>query len=205
MKKLINAILLVGAAAFMMVACQPMDKDQYGLGPKVSENQLDFSYNPESSSPNIIDFTNASSVKGVALWDLGNGTVAKGDKVVAKYPFKGEYTVTMSLYTTGGSTSISKVVTVKDDDFGLLDTPGFNALTGGANALEGKTWVFARYTKGHFGVGDINAAPEAGGPAWWQCDPEGKLGCSLYDNKYTFIQKGTKLIWKNEGYIYTNE
>ena len=205
MKKLINAILLVGAAAFMMVACQPMDKDQYGLGPKVSENQLDFSYNPESSSPNIIDFTNASSVKGVALWDLGNGTVAKGDKVVAKYPFKGEYTVTMSLYTTGGSTSISKVVTVKDDDFGLLDTPGFNALTGGANALEGKTWVFARYTKGHFGVGDVNAAPEAGGPAWWQCDPEGKLGCSLYDNKYTFIQKGTKLIWKNEGYIYTNE
>ena len=61
------------------------------------------------------------------------------------------------------------------------------------------------YTYGHFGVGDVNAAPEAGGPAWWQCDPNGKAGCSLYENTYTFIQKGTKLIWKNNGSIYTNE
>ena len=205
MKKIFNAILLTGFAAVMMIACQPMDKDRYELGPAVSESQLSFDYSPESSSPNIIDFSNNSSVKGVALWDLGNGQIAKGDKVVAQYPMKGEYTVTMSLYTTGGSTSISKVISIADDDFSLLDTPGYRALTGGADATNGKTWVFARYTKGHFGVGDIKAAPEEGGPAWWQCDPEGKLGCSLYDNTYTFTQIGTKLIWKNNGYIYTNE
>ena len=205
MRKIFNTILLVGTAAAVLFSCRPMDLDAYKLGDAVSEDQLAFTYAPSSTTPNIIEFQNTSSVSGVALWDLGNGTTLKGDKVSASYPFKGDYTVTMSLYTTGGSAAVSKVVTISADDFGLLDTPGFNALTGGADAAEGKTWVFARYTYGHFGVGDVNAAPEAGGPAWWQCDPDGKAGCSLYDNTYTFIQKGTQLIWKNNGYIYTNE
>ena len=205
MKKIFNAVLLVGAAAALLLGCRPMDLDLHKLGAPVTEDQLSFSTTPSASTPNIIELTNTSSVNGVALWDLGNGSIVKGDKVSASYPFKGDYTITMSLYTTGGSATVSKVVSIADNDFGLLDTPGYNALTGGANATEGKTWVFARYTYGHFGVGDVNAAPEAGGPAWWQCDPNGKAGCSLYDNTYTFIQKGTKLIWKNNGSIYTNE
>ena len=205
MKKIFNAVLLVGTAAALLLGCRPMDLDLHKLGAPVTEDQLSFSTTPSASTPNIIELTNTSSVNGVALWDLGNGSIVKGDKVSASYPFKGDYTITMSLYTTGGSATVSKVVSIADNDFGLLDTPGFNALTGGANATEGKTWVFARYTYGHFGVGDVNAAPEAGGPAWWQCDPNGKAGCSLYDNTYTFIQKGTKLIWKNNGSINTNE
>lgn len=205
MKKIFNTLFLVAAAGALLFSCRPLDLDRHQLGAAVSENQLSFSFSPSAATPNIIEFQNTSSVPGVALWDLGNGATVKGDKVSATYPFKGEYTVTMSLYTPGGSATIAQVVTVSTDDYGLLDTPGFNALTGGANAAEGKTWVFARYNKGHFGVGDVNAAPEANGPAWWQCDPNGKDGCSLYENEYTFIQKGTKLIWENQGSIYTNE
>ena len=204
MKKIFNAILLLASAGTLLFSCRPMDLDAHKLGPAVSEDQLAFTFAPSAATPNIIELQNTSSVAGVALWDLGNGTTVKGDAVSATYPFAGEYTVTMSLYTTGGSATISKVVTISTDDYGLLDTPGFNALTGGANATEGKTWVFARYTKGHFGVGDVNAAPELNGPSWWQCDPNGKDGCSLYTNEFTFIQKGTKLIWKNNGNIYTN-
>ena len=205
MKKIFNTLFLVAAAGALLFSCRPLDLDRHQLGAAVSENQLSFSFSPSAATPNIIEFQNTSSVPGVALWDLGNGATVKGDKVSATYPFKGDYTVTMSLYTPGGSATIAQVVTVSADDYGLLDTPGFNALTGGANAAEGKTWVFARYNKGHFGVGDVNAAPEANGPAWWQCDPNGKDGCSLYENEYTFIQKGTKLIWENQGNIYTNE
>jgi len=205
MKKIINSILLLLAAGALLFSCSPMDLDKHGLGPAPEESQLSFTSSPSSATPNIVVFENTSSVAGIALWDFGNGTTMKGDKVSATYPFKGDYTVTMSLYTAGGSATVSKVVTIAADDYGLLDTPGFNALTGGADAVEGKTWVFARYTKGHFGVGDVNAAPEANGPAWWQCDPKGKEGCSLYENEFTFIQKGTKLIWTNQGNIYTNE
>ena len=205
MKKIFNLILLAGTAASLLFSCRPMDLDDHQLGAAPSEDQLSFSCAPSAATPNILEFTNTSSVKGVALWDLGNGTTVKGDKVSATYPFKGDYTVTMSLYTPGGPATISQVVTIAADDYGLLDTPGFNALTGGADAAEGKTWVFARYTEGHFGVGDVNVAPEANGPAWWKCPANGKDGSSLYDNKYTFIQKGTRLIWENKGSIYTNE
>lgn len=205
MKNIFKISLALAAITAMLFSCAPLDKDNYHLGDPVNESQLSFTATPSSSTPNIIVLKNTSTVPGVALWDLGNGTTSKGDEVSVPYPFKGEYTVAMSLYTQGGSATISKVVTIASDDYGLLDTPGFNALTGGASAAEGKTWVFARYTKGHFGVGDVNAAPEANGPAWWQCDPKGKEGCSLYENEYTFIQKGTQLIWKNQGYIYTNE
>ena len=205
MKKTIKFSMILAALGSLLFACAPLDADKYKLGDPVSESQLAFSYAPAASSPNIIVLKNASSVPGVVLWDLGNGTTTKGDEVTVSYPFKGDYTVSMSLYTTGGSATISKVVSIADDDYGLLDTPGFNALTGGASATEGRTWVFAKYTYGHFGVGDVNAAPETNGPAWWQCDPQGKEGCSLYENEYTFIQKGTRLIWKNQGFIYTNE
>ena len=205
MKNIFKITLVLGMAAAWLLACAPLDRDEYKLGDPVSQSQLSFTASPSASTPNIILLKNTSSVPGVALWDLGNGTTTKGDEVSVPYPFKGEYTVSMSLYTTGGSATISQVVSIANDDYGLLDTPGFNALTGGAEATEGKTWVFARYTYGHFGVGDINAAPEVNGPAWWQCDPNGKEGCSLYDNEYTFIQRGTKLIWDNQGYIYTNE
>ncbi len=205
MKKIFNVILLFGTLGTLLFSCRPTDLDAHKLGPAPTENQLSFSVAPTAACANIVEFTNNSSVSGVTLWDLGNGTTLKGDKVTASYPFAGEYTVTMSLYTSGGSAAISQVVSIADDDYSLLDTPGFNALTGGADATEGKTWVFARYTKGHFGVGDVNAAPEVNGPAWWQCDPKGKEGCSLYENEYTFIQVGTKLVWENQGYIYTNE
>ena len=205
MKNLFKTTLLLVTAGALLFSCRPMDSDSHKLGPAPKEDQLAFTATPSTATPNIIELQNNSSVSGVALWDLGNGTTVKGDKVSASYPFKGDYTITMSLYTTGGGASISKVITIAEDDYSLLDTPGFNALTGGADATDGKTWVFARYTKGHFGVGDVNAAPEEGGPAWWQCDPKGKEGCSLYENEFTFIQKGTKLIWKNEGNIYTNE
>ena len=122
MKKIFNLILLAGTAASLLFSCRPMDLDDHQLGAAPSEDQLSFSCAPSAATPNILEFTNTSSVKGVALWDLGNGTTVKGDKVSATYPFKGDYTVTMSLYTPGGSATISQVVTIAADDYGLLDT-----------------------------------------------------------------------------------
>ena len=204
MKTIFRISLALAAAAGLLLSCAPMDKDAYGLGKAPDESQLSFTQSAGSSSPNIITLTNTSSVKGVALWDLGNGTTAKGDQVTASYPFAGSYTVTMSLYTEGGGAAISQVINIAADDYGLLDTPGFNALTGGADAVDGKTWVLAKYTAGHIAVDDVNAAPNESG-RWWDCPALGKEGSSLYDNEYTFIQRGTKLIWTNNGQIYTNE
>ena len=106
----------------------------------------------------------------------------------------------MTLYTTGGSVSITKSISIANDDMSLLDTPMYNALTGGAANIEGKTWVFDQYVAGHFGVGPIDESS----PSWWSCPANGKLLSSMYTQEFTFIQVGVKMIWKNNGYVYSN-
>lgn len=205
MKNRVKIGLKTGLLAFvsllLITACSPQDNDDHSLGPIPSESQLAFTASPTSEKANILALKNESVINGVATWDLGNGGMAKGSEVNAEYPFAGEYTITMTLYTTGSSASISKVIVIEKDDMSLLDTPMYNALTGGADNLEGKTWVFDQYVSGHFGVGPADGSA----PDWWSAPAEAKEGSSLYTQEFTFIQVGVKLSWKNNGYIYTNE
>jgi hypothetical protein len=77
----------------------------------------------------------------------------------------------------------------------------YNALTGGADDADGKTWVFDQYHAGHFGVG-----PRAQTwPEWWQAGAEEKTQSSMYTQEFTFTQIGLKLNWVNNGSVYTNE
>lgn len=205
-KSLLYGFFALSLAIVGLSSCDPVDSDDHSLGAKPQENQLAFSATPTTGKSNIIELKNESTVKGVVMWDLGNGGTAKGESVKAQYPFKGEYTVAMTLYTTGGSATITKVVSIANDDMSLLDTPMYNALTGGSANLEGKTWVFDQYHAGHFGVGPGKGNPEYnGGPSWWSCPANGKLESSLYTQEFTFVQVGVKMIWKNNGKIYTNE
>ena len=201
MKNNIKLGVFAFLSILLMIACEPQDSSDYSLGAKPTADQLDFDVTPTASKANVIDFKNTSKIKGVATWDLGNGTKAKGETAQASFPFKGDYTIEMTLYTTGGSVSISKTINVANDDMSLLDTPMYNALTGGAANLNGKTWVFDQYHDGHFGVGPVADS----GPSWWSCPAEGKTESSLYTQEFTFTQVGVKMEWKNNGKVYTNE
>lgn len=203
-------ILKYGFSLLMVVlalaSCDPQDSNDHSLGIKPQESQLAFTVTPSTTKPNVVAFKNESSITGVVTWNFGNGKTAKGNAVSAEYPFKGEYTIAMTLYNTGGSTTITKVVSIVNDDMSLLDTPMYNALTGGADNINGKTWVFDQYHAGHFGVGPEKKddGSKETTPAWWSCPANGKLESSLYNQEFTFIQVGVKLIWKNKGEIYTN-
>ena len=203
MKKLLYSALLACFALVGYTSCSPQDGDDHELGAAPQVSQLSFTTTPTSAKPNIIDIKNTSSIAGWAVWDFGNGNKGSGPEVQASYPYAGTYTVTMTLYTTGGSASTTQEITIANDDATLLDTPMFNALTGGASATEGKTWVFDQYHNNHFGVDDVNQYPREAG-FWWGCKAEEKTGCSLYEQEFTFILDGTKLVWKNKGNIYTN-
>ncbi len=205
MKNIFKLGLIALMTSIAMSSCDPQENDDHSLGAKPLESQMAFAATPTSDKANVIELKNESSVKGVVTWDFGNGGTAKGETVKAEYPFKGDYTIAMTLYTTGGATTITKVVSIANDDMSLLDTPMYNALTGGAANLAGKTWVFDQYHAGHFGVGPGIGHPEYDGtPKWWSCPANGKLECSLYTQEFTFIQVGVKMIWKNNGKIYTN-
>lgn len=204
MKNKFNILWLL-FSVFVMAACSPQEDNAYSLGAADSVLGVDvtFTATPTTKSNNEIVFVNTSNV-GVpftATWDLGNGSRGSGQSVTGQYPEKGDYTVVLTLYSADGSSvSKSQVIHFENDDFSLLDTPNYRALTGGAENVNGKTWVFDQYKDAHFGVG-----PAAGTtPDWWQCPAEGKEGSSLYTQKFTFTQQGTKMMWENNGYIYTN-
>ncbi len=197
--KIFGALAIISFFAF--TSCDPQERSDYALGKMPVPEQLDFTATPTMAKANVIDFENTSEIPGVATWDLANNTKAKGEKVTGKYPFKGDYTVVMTLYTPGGSTSISKTITIAEDDMSLLNTPGYNALTGGADDADGKTWVFDQYHDGHFGVGPVADAT----PWWWSCPAEGKTESCLYTQEFTFKQIGVSMTWTNNGNVYTNE
>ncbi len=206
MKNIFKTGILALLSVLLMTSCDPQENNEYGLGTTPTETDLSFTATPSSSKANIIVLKNTSSVSGVATWNLGNGATAKGESVEAQYPFAGTYTVSLTLYTTGGSATVTKQIIIAEDDMSLLDTPMYNALTGGADNLAGKTWVFDEYHDGHFGIGPVlnDDGSISTSPSWWSCPASGKEGSSLYKQEFTFIQVGVKMIWKNNGYIYTN-
>lgn len=190
---------------FVIWSCKPIESDKYQLAqvPPLTSDMVDFTVTPEDKNPNIINLRNVSSNKvlSVLKWDLGNGANANTDNVQAKYPRKGDYKITLTLYGSDGSmASKSKVVKITQDSFELIDTPMYRNLTGGIENDKGKTWVFDQYHDGHFGVGPAGALS----PEWWSAPAEAKKGSSLYTQKFTFIQDGLQLKWENNGYIYTN-
>ena len=125
MKKIYSLGALAIFGLFAIVSCVPQESSDYSLGKAPTEDQLDFTITPTTEKPNIVEFVNNSDIPGVAVWNLGNNSpISKGDEATGTYPTKGDYTVTMSLYTTGGSATITKTVTIANDDFSLLDTPG---------------------------------------------------------------------------------
>lgn len=202
MRNIFKSGLIALMAVFVMSSCDPQDNDDHSLGAMPQASQLSFTYAP-GSNPNIVTFKNTSSLKGVITWDFGNGITAKGEEVTASYPFANTYTVTMSLYNTGGGAATTQEVTIANNDESQIE-PKAIILAGGLAGS--KTWVFDRNHAGHFGVGPGEGNPEyKGEPVWWSCGANDKAECSLYDNEFTFhLDGGYNMTWTNKGKIYTN-
>ena len=201
MKNIMKMGVMTLISIFVLFACSPQENSDYALGVIPTADQLDFSATPTTAKANVVEIKNTSKIVGVATWDFGNDAKGKGESATIAYPLKGTYNVVMTLYTAGGSVSISKAITIANDDMSLLNTPMYNSLTGGASNLAGKTWVFDQFHDGHFGVGPAGDAS----PSWWSCPAEGKTKTCLYSQEFTFTQVGVKFVWKNNGSVYSNE
>lgn len=212
MKNIINSFLIALLLMLAVTSCEPDDKSDLGLGRIPTAEDADFSMTPSVETPNVISFTNTSSRVGNSVWDFGNGQAGKGNVGKASYPYKGEYTVSMTLYTTGGAVTISKTVIIENDDLSLLDTPTYRKLTGGLDNTKGKVWVFDQYNnftkevaketgkdiKGHMGLSPLGGYSQE----WWGAEANAKSDWSLYSNKFTFKQDGLVLNIANDGVGY---
>jgi hypothetical protein len=73
---------------------------------------------------------------------LGSGAGGKEKVIVGKFPFAGDYTVSLTIYTADGSAvTKSQVIKIANNDYSLINTPAYVNLTGGALKV-GKTKDF---------------------------------------------------------------
>jgi hypothetical protein len=177
-------------------ACQDDDPE---LREAPTAEDATFSFTPQANKPNIVNFTSETSAF-LKRWDFGNGSSAEGDVVQAKYPFKGTYEVVMTAYTSGGSYTTTQSIVIEQDDPTLLDVDQYNFLTGGIDAVDGKTWVMDKETAGHMGIG-----PAAGTwPEWYAAPANAKDGLGMYDDEITFKLQGSAMDYKTNGDVYVN-
>ncbi|MDK2910377.1 MAG: hypothetical protein PWR20_1944 [Bacteroidales bacterium] len=191
-KHIISAFLLVNLLVW--VGCKPSESDKPQLDPAPSADQLNFTVQPGEDDFHFV-FKNTSTVKGIAKWDLGNGVSANGDEVVAYYPLPGTYVIKLTLYTNGGSAFITREHTTTKTDYSYFSDPLILALSGGPEAINGKTWMIDSVTPGHFGVGPSDSY----NPVWWSAGPLEKSPDKIYDDEWTFKLNEFKLEINTKG------
>lgn len=190
--------MIFGVVAFFS-GCDRFEEEEFSLGSVPTAEDAKFTFSPSAENDNIIEFTSAAN-GFINNWDLGNGTKVQGKTVTGIYPIKGEYEVTLTVYSDGGSVMTTQTVKIAETDATLLDIPEYNLLTGGAANTEGKTWVIDKNSAGHFGLGPITEFA----PIWYAAGPNEKEGGGLYNDTYTFKLDGFAYEWETNGDVYLN-
>jgi PKD repeat protein len=192
--------LILFAFALILGVSSCKEKDSPTLGDAPSPADAAFTYAPSAANANIIDFK--ASVSGFTYkWDFGNNTAGEGATAQGTYPNKGIYTVTLTIFNSGGSASSSQDVEIKEDDKSLLSNPKYTLLTGGTAGGGSKTWVIDSTRAGHFGVGKSDGL----WPEHWSAQPGDKANSGLYSDKYTFKLNGFKFDQVTGGSVFLND
>ncbi len=107
LKYLTFFFLIVG-----LFSCEPSieDKSDLGLPPNPS---FDIS---QGDTPNTFIFTNTTEGAFLTYWDLGIFGNREGQEVEIIMPLMGTYDISMTTFNRGGSASVTKSVTVEQDD-----------------------------------------------------------------------------------------
>ena len=201
MKKILKAGIFAILAIMLMTACEPQEMDDYALGAAPDPEQLDFTITQDAADEFKYVFENTSSIVGVPSWNLG-GTKKTGEKVTQRFPLPGEYEISLTYATKGGSATISKTLTTDKTDYSFFESEELAAISGGVDALEGKTWVLDSLAAGHLGVGPAGSV----GLEWWAAAPLAKQQVKvLYDDRITFKLVGFEFIYENNGQSYVKD
>jgi len=199
MKKF-NYILITAAAALFMASCMPDELKKPDIGPAPTAADLQITVTP-GADPFHFTIKNTSSVVGMATWDLGNGSSGNGTEVTAYYPLPGTYTITLTLYTKGGNATTTATQATTETDWAYFSNPMIALISGGPEAVNGKTWVMDSLAPKHIGVGPgIDNSF-----SWWSAGPLEKAGAGLYDDEINFSLYEFKVTYDNKGQSFVKD
>jgi PKD repeat protein len=176
MKINLNKIALFAvAAATTLVSC---NKEETTPAPTVG---IDYTTDELS-----VTFTTVGKNVDTYAWDFGDDSTSTEANPVHTYPYSGTFTVELTVTGKGGAKTVEVEVEVSDSKLDLL--------TGGAEATNGKTWVFSTTVTAEDGVYPV------GYPLGTKLAPtfDNILAMggieSEYDNEFTFYNDGTYKI-----------
>jgi PKD repeat protein len=198
--KNIKYILLLAASALVLGSCEPTVLPTPDVGPAPKAADLQITITPGADAFHFV-IENKSTVTGIAHWDLGNGANATGNSVTSYYPLPNTYTVTLTLYAKGGNATVTKTVTTTEVDWSYFSNPTITLLTGGADAVNGKTWVMDSLSPAHIGVGpNLENSFQ-----WWAAGANEKSGVGMYDDTFNLKLVEFKVTYDNKGVSYVKE
>lgn len=139
----------------------------------------------DDKDPNLVHFIMDERDGVVGIWRIGTKRFTQF-RVDRRFEFAGDYTVQASLYNHNGpAPSVDVKFTVSVMDETVCVNPNYNALTGGCEAENGKTWVLVDST-GYYGLIDIKTWEiEYLSDYWWAAERGSHKG--VYDDELTFV------------------
>ena len=195
--KYISILIFLVLIAFQY-ACEPEFETTDDFAAP-SESAVSFTVTPGATDYEVL-VENTSSVDGLIKWDFGNGTAASGKSAKTVYQLADTYTIKMTIYTKGGAVTKTAEYVQAKTDYSIFSDPMFINLSGGVDAVNGKTWQLDSTVKGHLGVG-----PKDGDAlTWWSADPLAKDGAiiNMYDDEINFNINEFKANYVNHGKSY---
>ncbi len=128
----------IAALLIVLISCEPQDNDDHSLGTPdtITADQVSFRYSKSPTNNNIVTFVNTtqSKVPMALKWDLGNGTITKERNPTGEYPYAGDYTIKLTVYTSDGTeVTVSQSLSIEKNDFTLLNVPKYRSLGGNDN------------------------------------------------------------------------
>lgn len=198
MNKIAKYIFMSLGLLLLVWGCSKPENFELGTAPTAED--ASFTFASTSKGDNYLAFANNNPKSFMKVWDFGNGSGSKESTPVAYFPFAGDYTVTLTVFTNGGSITASKVVKIAKNDPQICNNANLKLLTGGCDAANGKTWVIDKDRAGHFGVGP---AAETS-PIWYSAQPNEKVGGGMYDDEFTFFLTASKFVQKTNGNVFVN-
>lgn len=137
-----------------------------------------------------IEYVDSNNVKFISKssenpflfnWEVVNYGTFKGNGVVANIPNKGKYQVILTVYSQGGSDTVSKFFEITKNEKPAC-TPEMEFMTN----CSSRTWTLAK-KPGALWVGPANAST-----TWWAIDAAGVTTRSCaFNDEWTFNSDGT--------------
>lgn len=173
--KLNKIALFVVAAATIFVSC---NKEETTPAPTVGVD-----YTTDELS---VSFTTVGINVDTYAWNFGDDSTSTEANPEHTYPYSGTFTVMLTITGPGGEKTVEVDVEVSDSKLDLL--------TGGADASNGKTWVFSQTVSAEDGAYPVEYPLGTKlAPSFDNILAMGGIE-SEYDNEFTFYNNGTYTI-----------